>query len=71
MRRGNGNKKCVLWRGSRRGMERGKFWIDVWMRENERGGGNLWRMREKQWENNKTSHFINFQIMRESFTRST
>ena len=29
----------VLWRGSRRGMERGKLWIGLWMRENEREGG--------------------------------
>ena len=33
------NEGCVLWRGSRRGMERGKLWIGVWMRENEREGG--------------------------------
>ena len=36
------NEGCVLWRGIRRGMERAKLWIDVWMRENERevrGGG--------------------------------
>ena len=30
-------------------MERGKFWIGVWMRGNEREGGNSWRMREKEW----------------------
>ena len=30
------NEGCVLWRGSRRGMERGNLWIGVWMRE---GGG--------------------------------
>ena len=52
-------------------MERGKLWICVWIRENERGGGNLWRMIEKEWGNNKTSNFFKFQIMRESFTRST
>ena len=47
------NEGCVLWRGSRRGMERGKLWIGVWMRENERGGGgNSWRMIEKEWGNN-------------------
>ena len=33
--------KGVLWRGSRRWMERGKLWIDVWMRENERGRGGI------------------------------
>ena len=31
------NEGCVLWRGRRRGMEREKLWIGVWMRENERG----------------------------------
>ena len=31
--------KGVLWRGRRRGMERGKLWIGVWIRENERPGG--------------------------------
>ena len=30
------NEECVLWRGRRRGMEREKLWIAVWMRENER-----------------------------------
>ena len=34
-------------------------------------GRNSWRMREKEWENNKTSNFFKFQNMRESFTRST
>ena len=34
MRRGNGEMKVVLWRGSRRGMERGKLWIGVGMRRN-------------------------------------
>ena len=33
------NEQCVLWRGRRRGMEREKFGIGVWMRENEREGG--------------------------------
>ena len=33
------NEGCVLWRGRRRGMEREKLWIGVWMRENEREGG--------------------------------
>ena len=33
-------------------------------------GGNSWRMREKEWGNNKTSKFSKFQIMRESFTIS-
>ena len=35
------NEGCALWRGKRRGMESGKLWIGVWMRENERerGGG--------------------------------
>ena len=36
------NEGCVLWRGRRRGMEREKLWIGVWMTENERereGGG--------------------------------
>ena len=28
----------MLWRGRRRGIEREKSWIGVWMRENERGG---------------------------------
>ena len=51
-------------------MEREKLCIGVWMRENERGG-NSWRMREKEWENSKTSNFFKFQIMRESFTRFT
>ena len=32
------NEGSVLWRGKRRGMQRGKLWIGVWMRENERGG---------------------------------
>ena len=72
MRRGMRNEGCVLWRGRRRGIERGKLWIGVWMRENEKGGGrNSWRIREKEWGNNKTSKFFKFQIMRESFTRST
>ena len=35
MRRGNGEIKGV-WRESKRGMERGKLCIGVWMRENER-----------------------------------
>ena len=35
------------------------------------GGENLWRMREEEWGNNKTSKIFKFQIMRESFTRST
>ena len=48
MRRGNGEMKGVLWRGSRRRMEMRKFWIGMWMRENEREGGNSWRMREKE-----------------------
>ena len=33
------NEECVLWSGRRRGMEREKLWIGVWMRENEREGG--------------------------------
>ena len=37
------------------------------MRENVRGG-NSWRMREKEWGNNKTLNLFKFQIMRESFT---
>ena len=66
------NEGCVLWRGRRREMERGKLWIGVWIRENEReGGGNSWRMREKYWGNNRTSKIFNLQIVRESFTRST
>ena len=28
-------------------------------------GGNLWRMREKEWENNKILKFFKFQIMSE------
>ena len=28
----------MLWRESKRGMEREKSWIDVWMRETEREG---------------------------------
>ena len=59
--------KSVLWRGRRRGMERER----LWMRENESERGNSWRMREKEWGNNKTSNFFKFQIMRESFIRST
>ena len=31
------NEGYVLWKGSRRRMARGKLWIGVWMRENERG----------------------------------
>ena len=58
------NEGCVLWRGRRRGMERKKLWIGVWMRENERGG-NSWKMREKEWGKNKTSNFFKFQIMKE------
>ena len=58
------NEGCVLWRGRRRGMEREKLWIGVWMRENEREGG-------KFVEDDKTSNFFKFQIMRESPTRST
>ena len=38
MSRGNGEMKGVLWRGSRRGMERGRLWIGVRRRENERQG---------------------------------
>ena len=30
-----------------------------------RGGGNSWRIKEKEWRNNKTSNFFKFQIMRE------
>ena len=52
-------------------MERGKLWIGAWMRENERGGGEFMRMREKEWGKNKTSNFLKFSIMRESFTRSS
>ena len=58
------NEGYVLWRVSRRGMERGKSWIFVWMRENEKGG---WRMTDKEWGNNKTLNFFQFQIMRKSF----
>ena len=32
------NEEFVLWRGRRRGMEREKLWIGVWMRENKREG---------------------------------
>ena len=28
-------------------------------------GGNSWRMREKEWGDNKTSNTLKFQIMRE------
>ena len=42
------NEGCVLWRECRRGMERRKLWIGVWMRENEGEGGNSWRMKEKE-----------------------
>ena len=49
---------CIVERKKKRDGE-GKLWIGVWMRENEReGGGNSWRMREKEWENNKTSKFF-------------
>ena len=65
------NEGCELWRGRRRGMERAKLRICVCMRENEKEGGNSWRMREKEWENNRTSKIFKFQIMRESFIRST
>ena len=44
------------------------MWIGVWMKGNEGeggGGGNSWMIREKEWGNNKTSNFFNFQIMRE------
>ena len=34
-------------------------------------GGNSWRMREKEWGDNKTLNFFRVQIMKESFTRST
>ena len=61
------NEECVLWRGRRRGMERKKLWIGVWMRENERERGKF----VEDEGNNKTSNFFKFQIMRESFTRST
>ena len=47
---------CVV----ERKKERGKLWIGVWMRENERGDS--WRMREKEWGNNKTSKFSNFKL---------
>ena len=30
-------------------------------------GGDSWRMREKEWGNNKTLKNFKFQIMRESF----
>ena len=33
------NEGCVLWRGRRRGMEREKLWIGLWMRDNEKEGG--------------------------------
>ena len=33
------NEGCVLWRVKRRGVESEKLWIGVWMRENEREGG--------------------------------
>ena len=39
-------------------MEWGKFWIGMWMRENERGDS--WRMREKEWGNSKTLNFFKF-----------
>ena len=41
MRRKNGEMLDVWWRGTRRGMDWGKLWIGVWMRENERGEGIL------------------------------
>ena len=34
------NEGTMLWRVGRRGMEREKLWIGVWMRENEREGRN-------------------------------
>ena len=58
------NEGCVLWRGSRRGMDRGKLWIGVWMRENEREGNNSWRMRERErvGKKIKLQTFLNFQL---------
>ena len=34
--KGNGEMVGVCWRGNRRVMMRGNFWIGVWMRENGR-----------------------------------
>ena len=62
--------KGVLWRRRRRGTEREKLWIGVWMRENEREGEKFMEDDIERVGNNKTSNFFKFQIMRESFTRS-
>ena len=50
MRRGMRNEGCVLWRGRRRGMEREKLWIGVWMRENESEGDFMEDERERVGE---------------------
>ena len=52
------NEGCVLWRGSRRGMERGKLWIGVWMRENERGGGQFVEDERERVGNSRTSKIL-------------
>ena len=43
----DGEGKVVDWRVDERKLER-------------RGGGNSWRMREKEWGNNKTSKILKF-----------
>ena len=47
------------------------IWIGVSMRENERDGKKFMEDERERVGNNKTSNFFKFQIMRESFTKST
>ena len=57
------NEGCVLWRGRRRGMEREKLWIGVWMREHERGGEFMEDERERvgEQENFKLFQVSNYE----------
>ena len=45
------SEECMLWRGRRRGMEREKLWIGVWMRENKRERGEQYNFKHFQISN--------------------
>ena len=61
------NQGCVLWRGSRRGMEREKFWIGVWMSEKERRRKRI----NGRSESRSGGTHCKLQIIRVSFKKST
>ena len=60
MSKGNGEMKGVLWRGSRRGMERESCGLVFGGEKMRDKGRHLRRIKEKEWGNNKTSNFFKF-----------